>query len=338
MHNRFQSYIAAACVRPLQKTEAEDAFNLMMDGEVTDAQISGFLVALRMRGETVDEITAAARVMRTKCRPVQAPDHAIDVVGTGGDGKGTLNISTATAIVVAAAGIPVAKHGNRGISSQSGAADLLSQLGVNVMAEPEITEKALRTASIGFMMAPVHHPAMRHVMVARQELGMRTIFNILGPLTNPAGVRRQLTGAYSRDLLRPMAETLGLLGTKRAWLVHGKDGSDEVSICGTTDVVELHHQELTEFTIDPEDAGLTRHDMSEIAGGSPNENLAALERLLDGERFAYRDAVLLNGAASLIVAGGVDSLPLGVERCRDAIDSGRAKSCARQLVQVTTAN
>ncbi len=234
MSDALKPMIAAAPERALTRDEAETAFDLLFEGQATPAQIGGLLMALRTRGETVEEYAAAARVMRAKCNPVTAPDGAMDIVGTGGDGKGTLNISTATAFVVAGAGVVVAKHGNRNLSSKSGAADALSHMGIEVMVGPEVVQEALDTVGIGFMMAPMHHPAIRHVMPARQELGTRTMFNILGPLTNPAGVKRQLTGAFSRDLIRPMAETLAALGSDRAWLVHGSDGTDELTICGVS--------------------------------------------------------------------------------------------------------
>ena len=256
MSDRLRPLIGRAADGPLTREQAEGAFAAIMEGDATPAQIGGFLMALRTRGETVAEYAAAAAVMRAKCLRVRAPEGAIDIVGTGGDGKGTLNISTAAALVVAGAGVPVAKHGNRNLSSKSGAADALTELGVNVMVGPEVVERALAEAGIGFMMAPMHHPATRHVMPARQELGTRTIFNILGPLTNPASVRRQLTGAYTRSVIRPMAETLGQLGSDRAWLVHGADGTDEVSIAGETFVAELNDGQVHEFSVHPEDAGL----------------------------------------------------------------------------------
>ncbi|HKK35449.1 MAG TPA: anthranilate phosphoribosyltransferase, partial [Paracoccaceae bacterium] len=234
MSDALKPLIDKAADEPLSRAEAEAAFDALMSGEATPAQIGGFLMALRARGETVEEYAAAAAVMRRRMTRVTAPDGAMDIVGTGGDGKGTLNISTAAAVVVAGAGVPVAKHGNRNLSSKSGAADALGALGVEVMVGPEVVERALREAGIAFMMAPMHHPAMRYVGPARAELGARTIFNILGPLTNPAGVKRQLTGAFSRAMIRPMAETLGQLGSERAWLVHGSDGTDEMTITGLT--------------------------------------------------------------------------------------------------------
>ena len=324
--------IAAAADRALSRAEAETAFGIIMDGQATPSQIGGFLMALRTRGEAVDEYAAAAAVMRARCHAVSAPDGAMDIVGTGGDGKGTLNISTATAFVVAGAGVVVAKHGNRNLSSKSGAADALTQMGIDVMIEAPKVEQVLAEAGIAFMMAPMHHPAVRFVMPARQELGTRTIFNILGPLTNPAGVKRQLTGAYSADVIRPMAETLRALGSEAAWLVHGSDGTDEITICGTTRVVALENGNISEFEVHPEDAGLAPRDFSEIIGGTPEENAVAFRELLAGEASAYRDAVVLNSAAALAVAGVVDDLKSGVERAVESIDSGAARAKIDALV------
>jgi anthranilate phosphoribosyltransferase len=248
----------------------------------------------------------------------------MDIVGTGGDGKGTLNISTATAFVVAGAGVVVAKHGNRNLSSKSGAADALTALGINVMQGAEIAEKALAETGIAFMMAPMHHPAIRHVMPTRSELGTRTIFNLLGPLTNPAGVKRQLTGAFSRAWIRPMAEVLGALGSDRAWLVHGGDGTDELSIAGVSYVAALEGGAVREFELHPEEAGLPVHAFETIIGGEPAENAAAFRALLAGGKGAYRDAVLLNAAAALIVAEKAADLREGVARAVESIDSGAA--------------
>lgn len=337
MSDRLKPLIAKAVEGPLTRAQAEAAFTAIMEGEATPAQIGGFLMALRTRGESVDEYAAAASVMRAKCLRVHAPEGAIDIVGTGGDGKGTLNISTAAAFVVAGAGVVVAKHGNRNLSSKSGAADALSELGVNVQVGPEVVERALRQVGIGFMMAPVHHPAVRHVMPARQELGTRTIFNILGPLTNPASVRRQLTGAYSRAVIRPMAETLAALGSDRAWLVHGADGTDEISIAGETHVAELSDGRVTEFTLHPETAGLTAHPFEAVQGGTPAENAAALRALLEGAPSAYRDAVLFNAAAALVVAEAAADLKAGVEMARASIDSGAAKTKVEALARLTQA-
>ncbi len=337
MSEALKPLIAAAAERPLTRAEAETAFAILFDGEATPAQMGGLLMALRTRGETVDEYAAAASAMRARCHRVHAPAGAIDIVGTGGDGKGTLNISTAAALVVAGAGVPVAKHGNRNLSSKSGAADALAELGVNVMVGPATVERALAEAGIGFMMAPMHHPAIRHVMSTRAELGTRTIFNILGPLTNPAGVLRQLSGAYALHLIRPMAETLRALGSEAAWVVHGGDGTDELSIAGESRVAGLAAGEIREFTLHPEDAGLPVHPFEAILGGSPGHNAAALRALLDGERGAYRDAVLLNAAAALVVAGCAADLTEGVERARESLESGRARETVARLARATQA-
>ncbi len=326
MSDALKPLIGAAADRALTREEAEAAFGILFAGEATPSQIGGLLMALRTRGETVDEYAAAAAVMRAKCHAVRAPEGAMDIVGTGGDGKGTLNISTATAFVVAGAGVPVAMHGNRNLSSKSGAADALTQMGINVMIGAKAVEKVIESAGIGFMMAPMHHPAMAHVGPVRAELGTRTIFNILGPLTNPAGVKRQLTGAFSRDLIRPMAETLAQLGSDRAWLVHGSDGTDELTITGISWVAALEDGEVKEVELHPEDAGLPLHPFEDILGGAPEENAAAFRALLDGTPSAYRDAVLLNAAAALVVAGKVNDLRDGVEAAKDSIDSGAAKA------------
>ncbi|MGY9047009.1 MAG: anthranilate phosphoribosyltransferase, partial [Rhodobacterales bacterium] len=327
--------IGAAADRPLTRAEAETAFGILFAGEATPSQIGGLLMAMRTRGETVDEYSAAASVMIAKCNKVAAPKGAMDIVGTGGDGKGTLNISTATAFVVAGAGVPVAKHGNRNLSSKSGAADALTAMGINVMLDAPRAEKALKEVGICFMMAPMHHPAMAHVGPVRAELGTRTIFNILGPLTNPAGVKRQLTGAFSRDLIRPMAETLAQLGSEKAWLVHGSDGTDELSISGISWVAALENGAVSEHEVHPEDAGLPVHPFEDIVGGSPQQNGAAFKALLCGEHSAYRDAVLLNAAAALVVADHANSLPEGVEMARISIDSGAALAKIDALARAT---
>lgn len=335
MSDTLRNLIGTAASRPLTRAEAETAFAALFEGEATPAQMGGFLMALRTRGETVDEYAAAASVMRSKCNAVRAPEGAIDIVGTGGDGKGTLNISTATAFVVAGAGVPVAKHGNRNLSSKSGAADALTELGLNVMVGAEVVERCLSEAGIGFMMAPMHHPATRHVGPVRAELGTRTIFNILGPLTNPAGVKRQLTGAFSADLTRPMAETLLALGSEKAWLVHGGDGTDEISIALPTRVSALEGGAVRDFEIGPEDAGLPVHPFEDVLGGTPAENAAAFRALLDGAQGAYRDAVLLNAAAALMVADRASSLKEGVEIARTSLDSGAAKAKVATLARLT---
>ncbi len=335
MSDALKPLIDAAANGPLTRDQAEAAFQILFEGEATPSQIGGLLMALRTRGETVDEFAAAAAVMRAKCNAVRAPEGAMDIVGTGGDGKGTLNISTATAFVVAGAGVTVAKHGNRNLSSKSGAADALTQMGINVMVGPDVVEASLAGAGIGFMMAPMHHPAIAHVMPTRAELGTRTIFNILGPLTNPAGVKRQLTGAFNRDLIRPMAETLGQLGSEAAWLVHGSDGTDELTICGTSWVAALENGAVNEFEVHPEEAGLPVHPFSDILGGSPEENAIAFTALLDGAPGAYRDAVLLNSAAALKVAGKVSDLKDGVALAKESIDTGAAKAKIKAVAQIT---
>ncbi|MDB0052899.1 anthranilate phosphoribosyltransferase [Ascidiaceihabitans sp.] len=335
MSDALKPLIDAAANGPLTREQAQTAFGILFEGEATPSQIGGFLMALRTRGETVDEYAAAAAVMRAKCHAVSAPAGAMDIVGTGGDGKNTLNISTATAFVVAGAGVTVAKHGNRNLSSKSGASDALTQMGLNVMVGPEVVEKALNEAGIGFMMAPMHHPAIAHVMPTRAELGTRTIFNILGPLTNPAGVKRQLTGAFSRDLIRPMAETLGQLGSEKAWLVHGSDGTDELTITGVSWVSALENGQVTDFEINPEDAGLPIHPFEDIIGGTPEENARDFNALLDGVQNAYRDAVLLNSAAALVVADVATDLEQGVEMARTSIDSGAARDKITAVARIT---
>ncbi len=337
MSDRLKPLIGAAADRTLTRAEAEEAFQILFEGEATPSQIGGLLMALRTRGETVDEYAAAAAVMRAKCNSVVAPEGAMDIVGTGGDGKGTLNISTATAFVVAGAGVPVAKHGNRNLSSKSGAADALGQMGINVMVGVPVVERALREVGIAFMMAPMHHPAMAHVGPVRAELGTRTIFNILGPLTNPAGVKRQLTGAFSRDLIRPMAETLKQLGSTRAWLVHGSDGTDELTITGLSWVAALEQDgSIREVEVHPEDFGLPVHPFDDILGGTPAGNAAAMRALLNGAPGAYRDAVLLNAAAALVVADHAPDLKTGVAQAAESIDSGAALAKITALATLTS--
>ncbi len=341
MPDRLKPLIAAVAEgRALSRSEAETAFRFIMRGEATPAQIGAILMGLRVRGETVDEIAGAAAAMRGEMRRISAPADAIDIVGTGGDGRGTLNISTAAAIVTASAGQPVAKHGNRKLSSQSGAGDVLGVLGVDLDADFALLERALTEAGIAFMIAPRHHAAMRHVMPARQELGTRTVFNILGPLTNPAGVKRQLTGAFSREMLRPMAETLGALGTERAWLVHGSDGADELAISGPSYVVEWNNGAVTEFEVTPEEAGLSRHGEEAIKGGTPEENAEAMRRLLAGETATeqdrgYRQSTALNAGAALVIADKAADLKEGVRLALESIDTGKARATLDALVRIT---
>ena len=318
----------------LGEAEAEQAFGVVMAGEATPAQIAGMVMAMRVRGETVAELTGAVRAMRARMLAVRAPAGAIDIVGTGGDMAGTLNISTAAALVVAACGVPVAKHGNRAQSSRSGTADALAALGVDLDVPMARLPAVLREAGMCFLMAQRHHAALRHAAGPRVELGTRTIFNLLGPMANPAGVRRQLTGVFSRDWLRPMAETLGRLGTERAWLVHG-DGLDELTLSGPSEVVEVRDGTLRAFTVAPEEAGLPRAPAEALRGGEPAENAAALLALLDGAPGPYRDCVLLNAAAALVVAGASDDLRGAAERAARAIDDGAARTVLHRLRAAT---
>ncbi|MCX5494182.1 anthranilate phosphoribosyltransferase [Kaistia dalseonensis] len=332
----FKSHIAkVAAGKALSRPEAEDAFDVIMSGEATPAQIGGFLMALRVRGETVDEITGAVATMRAKMTTVEAPEGAIDVVGTGGDGSHTYNISTASAFVVAGAGVPVAKHGNRALSSRSGAADVLMALGVNVDIPPATISRAIREAGIGFMFAPAHHSAMKHVGPARVELGTRTIFNLLGPLSNPAGVKRQLVGVYAAEWVEPLAHVLAALGSESAWIVHGAGGVDEITTAGPTKVAALTEGKIETFTIEPGEVGLPVSPIEAIKGGDAVYNAAALRGVLNGARGAYRDTVLLNAAATLIVAGRASSLAQGVAMAALSIDEGRAHERLDRLVAVT---
>ena len=314
----------------LTSGESEAAFSIIMQGAATPAQIASLLTALRLRGETCAELTGAVRAMRACMTTIDAPQGAIDVCGTGGDGAHTLNISTATAFVVAACGVPVAKHGNRAMSSRAGGADVLAALGVALDRTPEEQAHQLRTEKLAFLFAPNYHPALRHAASARAELGFRTIFNLLGPLSNPARVTRQLTGVYSPEWLVPMAETLGVLGTERAWLVHGQ-GLDELTLGGETQVAEWHRGVLRRFTIAPEQAGLPRAPVSTLLGGDARTNAAALRALLEGHKSAYRDTVLLNAAAALIVADQADSLADGARHAAAALDSGAALNVLNTL-------
>ncbi len=325
----------AAGGEPLTREEARAAFDIMMSGEATPAQIGGLLMALRVRGETVEEITGAVQTMREKMLPVDAPDKAIDIVGTGGDASGSYNISTASAFVAAGAGLPVAKHGNRALSSKSGAADVLMALGVNIEIGPDQVARCIREAGVGFMFAPAHHSAMRHVGPARVELGTRTIFNLLGPLSNPAGVKRQLTGVFSPDWVEPLAHVLGELGCEATWVVHGEGGLDEISPVGVTKVAELKDGNVRAFEITPEDAGLSRHAFEEIRGGDAEVNAAALRAVLDGQAGAYRDAVLMNAGAALVVAGKAADIREGAELAAQAIGSGKARAVLDKLVEVS---
>ncbi|HVI50276.1 MAG TPA: anthranilate phosphoribosyltransferase [Candidatus Sulfotelmatobacter sp.] len=319
----------------LTEDEASEVFDVIMSGDATPAQIGGFLMALRVRGETVAEIAGAARVMRAKAASIEAPAGAIDTCGTGGDASGTYNISTAAAFVAAACGVPVAKHGNRALSSKSGSADVLAALGVKIDADTALVKKALWEIGIGFLMAPRHHSAMRHVAGPRVELGTRTIFNLLGPLANPAGTRRQVMGVFSAQWLEPLAEVLGRLGAERAWVVHGSDGLDELTTTGVSHVAEWKNGKVHRFDVAPEDVGLPRVDATALKGGDAEENAAAMLRLLSGEKSAYRDIVLLNAAAALVVADKAADLQDGVALAAAAIDDGRAQTLLERLIYIT---
>jgi anthranilate phosphoribosyltransferase len=334
----FKALIAkVATGAALSRAEAAAAFDSMLSGEVTPSQVGGFLMALRVRGESVEEITGAVSAMRQKMLHVKAPADAIDIVGTGGDGSGSYNISTLASIIVAACGVPVAKHGNRAASSRSGAADTLTALGLKIGLPPEGVERCVQEAGIGFMMAPTHHAAMRHVGATRVELGTRTIFNLLGPLSNPAGVTRQLIGVFSAAWLEPMAEVLRNLGSERVWITHGLDGLDEITTTGPTRVVELKNGAIHAFEVTPEEAGLPRAEPAALKGGEPQQNAEALITVLRGAHGAYRDIALINAAAALVIAGKAVSLRDGVALGDAALRSGSARRTLDQLIAVSNA-
>jgi anthranilate phosphoribosyltransferase len=332
----FKPLIAkVATGAPLSATEAENAFDRILSGESTPSQTGAFLMALRVRGETVDEITGAVRAMRGKMLRVEADPSAIDIVGTGGDNIGTWNVSTLAAIIAAAAGVKVAKHGNRAASSKSGAADVLSALNVKVGLPPEHVTRCIAETGVGFMMAPTHHAAMRHVGPVRVELGTRTIFNLLGPLSNPAGVTRQVVGVFSPAWMEPIAQTLKSLGSSHVWVVHGEDGLDELTTTGPTHVVELKNGAITRFTVSPGDAGLKTANIDDLKGGDPAVNATALKGVLEGARNAYRDIAVLNAAAGLLVAGKAPTLMAAARMAEAAIDDGRGLATLSRLIAVS---
>jgi anthranilate phosphoribosyltransferase len=322
--------------RSLRESEAEAAFDIIMSGNATPSQIGAFLMALRVRGETVDEITAAARIMRAKALAVDAPPGTIDTCGTGGDASGSFNISTASALVVAGCGVPVAKHGNRALSSKSGSADVLTALGVNINADLAVVRQCLWEIGIGFLMAPRHHSATRHVAPTRVELGTRTIFNLLGPLSSPALARRQLVGVFAPEWVRPMAEVLGRLGAERAWVVHGT-GLDELTTTGPTTVAALDDGKVETFEVVPEDFGLPRTRLEDIRGGEPKDNAVVMRDLLGGAGGPVRDVVLLNTGAALLIAGRVSSIEAGIELAAKTLDSGAARGVLEELIMRTNA-
>ncbi|WP_338606932.1 anthranilate phosphoribosyltransferase [Pelagibacterium nitratireducens] len=323
--------------KDLTGTEMRQVMDIIMSGEATASQIGAFLMGMRVKGETVGEIAAAVSIMRNKMVPVEAPADAIDIVGTGGDGAGTLNISTGASIVVAAAGVPVAKHGNRALSSKSGSAEALQKLGISLELTPEQISACIREAGIGFMFAPNHHPAMRHVGPTRAEMGVRTMFNLLGPQSNPAGVKRYLLGVFDNEWVEPVAAALLANQAQAAWVVHGDSGLDELSTTGPSFVSQIRNGNLTSFEVTPEDAGLARARLEDLVGGDPEHNAGELRKLLDGARGAYRDIVLLNAAAAFIIADKVQTLPEGVAMGAEAIDSGKARGTLDRLVAVSGA-
>jgi anthranilate phosphoribosyltransferase len=321
----------------LSREEAAEAFDSMMSGAATPSQMGGLLMALRVRGETVDEITGAVAAMRSKMLRVIAPADAVDVVGTGGDASGSYNISTCAAFIVAGAGVPVAKHGNRALSSRSGAADVLAALGVKIDLMPEDISRCIAEAGIGFMFAPVHHPAMKHVGPTRVELGTRTIFNLLGPLSNPADVRRQMVGVFSKQWVEPLAHVLKNLGSERALVVHGSDGLDEITTSGATSVASLENGAVTTFEISPDDVGLARVKPEALRGGDAEANAGALRRVLEGKAGAFRDVAVFNAGAALVVSGKAKDLRDGVELAAQSIDSGKARTTLDRLVAISNA-
>jgi anthranilate phosphoribosyltransferase len=321
----------------LSEAEMAECMTDIMEGKATDAQIGAFLVALRIKGETVEEITGAARVMRDKAMKIEAPEGVIDTCGTGGDMSGTFNISTTTALVVAAAGVPVAKHGNRSISSQSGSADVLEALGVRIDLPPRAVETCLLDTNFGFLFAPLFHPAMKFAIGPRREIGIRTIFNILGPLTNPASAKRQIMGVFSGTLTKALAMVLGNLGAIDAMVVHGEDGLDEITSCDGSVVSRFRHGAVDSFYVTPEQFGFKRHDLEKLIGGDKTRNAGITLAILTGEHGAPRDTVLMNAAAALLVAGRADDFSAGAEMAAEVIDSGKALAKLEEIRRVSNA-
>ena len=331
MQEKLKNLLSRVTQGPLSFNDAELVFEAIMDGKLSEVEISSFLTSLKVRGESIDELTAAASIMRKKSLKVLKCENSVDIVGTGGDGKNTLNISTASSLTVASTGMKVAKHGNRKISSLAGASDTLEILGINTNMEPKVAEECLERFNFCFMLAPIYHPAMKHVMPVRQELGFRTVFNILGPLTNPASVKYQLIGVYEKSLAIKMVEVLRNLKTKRAWVVHGSDGTDEISITGETYVVELDDGNINEFKINPKDADLKPCNFSEILGGSPNFNAQKIEKLVNGEKNGFFDSVVFNSAAALTISEQAKNLKDGVRIAADTLLSGKTKELIKNL-------
>ena len=339
MVDDFKGLIAkCASGAALSREESAHAFDRMMSGEATPSQMGGLLMALRVRGETVDEITGAVTAMRAKMLKVDAPPNAIDVVGTGGDASGSFNISTCAAFIVAGAGVPVAKHGNRALSSRSGAADVLASLGVKIDLTPDQVGRCVAEAGIGFMFAPTHHPAMKNVGPTRVELGTRTIFNLLGPLSNPAGVKRQMVGVFSRQWVEPLAQVLKNLGSECVWVAYGSDGLDEITTTGKTSIAALENGKIRVFELDPEDVGIKKATAEALRGGDAETNATALMAVLQGTKGPFRDVALLNAAAALVVAGRAQDLKEGLSLAAQAVDSGAAKDRLDRLVAVSNAS
>jgi anthranilate phosphoribosyltransferase len=338
MSDEFKALVAkVATGASLTRDEAASAFDRMMSGEATPSQMGGLLMALRVRGETVEEITGAVTTMRAKMLRVQAPPNAVDVVGTGGDASGSFNISTCAAFIVAGAGVPVAKHGNRALSSKSGAADVLGALGIKIELMPPQVGRCIREAGIGFMFAPAHHPAMKNVGPTRVELGTRTIFNLLGPLSNPASVKRQMIGTFSKQWIEPMAQVLKNLGAESVWVVHGSDGLDEITTSGPTSVAALENGKLRTFEIAPEDVGLKRVTPEALKGGDAETNAKTLLDVLKGKKSALRDIGLFNAAATLVVAGRAKDIKDGMVIATKSVDSGEAEGRLDRLIAVSNA-
>ena len=331
MHENMKALLSNATQGPISFKDAEFVFENIMDGNLSTVEISSFLTSLKVRGESIDELTAAASIMRKKSIKVLKSEDSIDIVGTGGDGMNTLNISTASSLTVASTGVKVAKHGNKKISSLAGASDTLDMLGINTQMDPEAAQKSLENFNFCFMLAPIYHPAMKNVMPVRQELGFRTVFNILGPLTNPASVKYQLIGVYEKSLAVKMIEVLKNLNTKRAWVVHGSDGTDEISITGDTYVVELDDGNINEFKINPQDAKLKTCNFSEILGGSPQFNAQKIEQLVDGEKSGFFQSVIFNSAAALNISENTKNLQDGARLAADALLSGKTKKLIESL-------
>lgn len=319
----------------LNRDEAEQLFSAMMGGDIEPIAIAAILMGLAVKGETIDELASIVKIMRANAHKISAPSHAIDIVGTGGDGKGTHNISTMTSLVVAACDVPVAKHGNRNLSSQSGAADVLNALGVNLECDFALLEKSLHEANICFLMAPRHHPNMRHVMPVRQTLGIRTLFNIVGPMSNPANVKNYLLGVYDKKWLRPICEALMDLGAENIMVVHSHDGMDELSTTGKNYYCAYDGKNITEGEIHPSDAGLKTAHIDDLIGGTPQENAQMVKRIMAGEQHPVRDIVLLNAAAALMVAQKCDDFATGRAMAEKAIDNGLAEQTLNQLIAIT---